>query len=232
MAPEDQQAYDAKMVRVGVVGATGQTGKLFCQSAIDKGYQVSIMVRSPEKVPDILGKETASKLHIVISGDSRNVEDVSKLASGVDIIVCLVGTPPQQPKEKCIMLKTAQALLASTDSRHKIFFCSSLGMNGSSPFIYNMLSMIAGRPNVEDCDAADKLLMNSIGKGGAFVTVMRPAALGDGETGIYRAMAEGGAAVGVLGRGDLSQFILANLFTNTWENKAVHLYAISGISCC
>jgi len=196
------------------------------------GYQVSIMVRSPDKVPEVLGQETADKLRHVISGDSRNVEDMSKLASDVDVIICVVGTAPQQPKEKCIMLKTAETLLAATDSRHRIFFCSSLGMNGSSPFIYGMLAMIAGRPNVQDCDAADKLLMNSIGKGGASVTVMRPAALGDGDTGKYLASSEGSAAVGVLGRADLSQFMIDNLESKKWENKAVHLYAVSGFSCC
>merc|ERR1712224_1151777 len=161
-----------------------------------------------------------------------NVEDMSKLASNVDIIICVVGTAPQQPKEKCIMLKTAEALLAATDARHKIFFCSSLGMNGSSSIIYGLLAMIAGKPNVQDCDAADKLLMNSIGlKGGPSVTVMRPAALGDGDTGKYLALPTGSAAVGVLGRADLSQFMLDNLEGNKWENKAVHLYAVSGFSC-
>jgi len=89
-----------------------------------------------------------------------------------------------------------------------------------------------GRPNVQDCDAADKLLMNSIGKGGASVTVMRPAALGDGDTGKYLASSEGSAAVGVLGRADLSQFMVDNLESKKWENKAVHLYAASGFSCC
>merc|ERR1711904_533776 len=150
------------------------------------------------------GQETASKLHFVITGDSRNAEDMSKLASNVDIIICVVGTAPQQPKEKCIMLKTAETLLAATDSRHKIFFCSSLGMNGSSSIIYGLLAMIAGRPNVQDCDAADKLLMNSIGKGGASVTVMRPAALSDDDAGEYLALPDGSAAVAVLGRADLS----------------------------
>jgi len=237
LAKQDNQRMK-KVVRVGVIGATGQTGALFCKSAVEKGYQVSIMVRSPEKVPEVLGQETASKLHVVISGDSRNVEDMSKLASNVDIIICVVGTAPQQPKEKCIMLKTAETLLAATDSRHKIFFCSSLGMNGSSSIIYGLLAMIAGRPNVQDCDAADKLLMNSItdkllkGKGGASITVMRPAALGDGDTGKYLASNEGSAAVGVLGRADLSQFMLDNLESKKWENRAVHLYAISGFSCC
>merc|ERR1719158_1086288 len=104
--------------------------------------------------------------------------------------------------------------------------------------------MIASRPYVQDCDAADKLLMNSIGqkdlilakggKAGASVTVMRPAALGDesDDTGRYLALPEGSAAVGVLGRGDLSQFMLDNLENKKWENKAVHLYAVSGFSCC
>lgn len=231
-ASKDQQVSTKKAVRVGVVGATGQTGALFCKSAVEKGYQVSIMVRSPEKVPEVLGQETASKLHVVISGDSRNVEDMSKLASKVDIIICVVGTAPQQPKEKCIMLKTAETLLAATDSRHKIFFCSSLGMNGSSSIIYGLLAMIAGRPNVQDCDAADKLLMNSIRKGGASITVMRPAALGDGDTGKYLALGEGSAAVGMLGRADLSQFMLDNLESKKWENRAVHLYARPVFSCC
>jgi hypothetical protein len=221
------------MVRVGVVGATGQTGALFCKSAVENGHQVSIMVRSPDKVPEVLGQKTAGQLHAVIAGDSRNVTDMSKLASNVDVLICVVGTPPQQPKEKCIMLKTAETLLAVTDSHHRIFFCSSLGMNGSSSIIYGVLAMIAGRSNVEDCDAADKLLMNSIGNGGASVTVMRPAALGDRDSGKYLALAEGSAALGVLGRGDLAQFMLDNLDSNVWENKAVHLYAIAGgISCC
>jgi len=210
------------MVRIGVLGATGGVGRLFCKSALALGHDVSVLVRSKDKVTKVFGDD-AKHLNVVL-GDSTNKEDVAKLAQDARVLICLVGTPPRMGPDDVIMAKTASALLKATKSGQKIFFCSSLGMGGSQPFIRCMLRLIAGKWNVDDCDLADAMLMDSIGKGGGTITVIRPNNMDDGTTGKYTALKEGKISFKPISRAGVSQFLLDHLNDTTWEDKAVCLY--------
>jgi len=212
------------MVKVGVLGATGQVGVIFCRSALEEGHQVSILVRSPDKVASVF-KGVENRFAAVIPGESTDEAAVKKLASSVDVLVSLVGSPPHQKPEDCIMEKTAANMIAATKKGQRIFFCSSLGMGGTAPSIKFLLRIFAGAANVENYEAADDLLMSATEQGGVSVCVMRPAALGDdGETGEYLASKDGSFAMSQLARSDLSQFIIDHLENTEWDNQAVHIY--------
>ena len=38
-------------MKIAIIGATGQSGSLVMQEALDRGHQVTAIVRSPEKIP-------------------------------------------------------------------------------------------------------------------------------------------------------------------------------------
>eukprot|EP00122_Pirum_gemmata_P005089 Pgem_evm1s4638 len=212
------------MVRVAILGATGGVGNQLCKFALDAGHDVTILVRSPNKVPTLF-EGYAEKFAEVIKGDATDENAVANLCKNKDIIISVVGTPAGSKPENCIMKKVATALLKATTAEQKIVFCSSLGMNGSSPTVKFVLKMVAGSAGVNDCNAADCLLTDNIGKEGiATITVVRPTALDDSKAkGKYKALKNGSFGVTPISRTDVAQFFADSITDPEWNNKAVHL---------
>jgi len=213
------------MVKVGVIGATGGVGALFCKAALAHGHEVSILVRSSEKAHSIFG-EVVDQFKDIVLGDCTDAEAVRRLATDVEVLICLVAMPLCQPSDEGgILSKTASNLLAATRSGQRLFFCSRLGIARSSRSYRIQLKLDSGKRNVKDYDRADALLMEAIGMDGVSITVLRPAALVDnGATGKYLAKEEGGGAMKKLARRDLSQFLIDHLADSKWTDKAVHIY--------
>ncbi len=68
-----------------ILGATGRVGSNILRLALSDRHQVTVLARSPEKLP------TNSNLTIV-EGDVLNEEVVERAAKGVDVIVSALGT--------------------------------------------------------------------------------------------------------------------------------------------
>jgi putative NADH-flavin reductase len=80
------------MKNIALFGATGQTGKLFLESALEKGYSIKALVRSPEKV-----KLKHSRLQL-IPGDVLHSRDVERTVQDCDIVVSLFGQVKGSPE--------------------------------------------------------------------------------------------------------------------------------------
>ncbi|MGH1365357.1 MAG: NAD(P)-dependent oxidoreductase [Calditrichia bacterium] len=73
--------------RIVVFGATGKTGRHVWQQALEQGHEVTVFVRSPQKI-----EHTDAKLHIV-QGDVFDAEVVANAVANHDTaIVCLGST--------------------------------------------------------------------------------------------------------------------------------------------
>ncbi len=69
------------MKRILLYGATGRTGGLIVDYALQKGYAVTALVRSPEKL-------TVQSEHLtVLKGQPTNLADVRKAMQGCDFVV-------------------------------------------------------------------------------------------------------------------------------------------------
>ncbi|XP_066437307.1 flavin reductase (NADPH)-like [Eleutherodactylus coqui] len=71
---------------IALFGATGMTGKVTLQQALDAGYNVTVLVRDPARLPANL-KPTQ-----VVVGDVLNKADVSKALEGQDAVIIVLGT--------------------------------------------------------------------------------------------------------------------------------------------
>ena len=80
------------MKKIALLGATGQTGQKFLDSALAQGYQVKVLVRRANKLT-----QNAPNLS-VIEGDVLNPFDVYKLVRGVDVVVSLFGHVEGSPE--------------------------------------------------------------------------------------------------------------------------------------
>lgn len=216
------------MVRLALIGGTGGVGKIFCRSAIAAGHEITLLARSPDKVPALFGEK--AKAMMVVQGDSTDSEAVYKLCAKADVIISLVGYGQREaPSEMYILSLTARNILNAAKAGQRVIFTTSLGMNGSSSFLWWLLRIGSGPNNMADYENADRMLVDHLGKGGASITVLRPASLDDrSPLGRYHATEEGGAAYQTISRADVASFLLDCLTYKTWDDKVVHLYQ----ACC
>jgi putative NADH-flavin reductase len=72
-------------MRVLVVGATGRTGRLLVAGALERGHDVTALVRAPEKLGDLAGRVR------VVAGDVLDGGVVSDAVDGQDAVLVALG---------------------------------------------------------------------------------------------------------------------------------------------
>ena len=75
-------------MKILVLGATGRTGRLFTQKALDEGHVVTAYVRNPDKARTLLG--THPNLTIT-PGTLDDAEQLAAASAGQDVMVSLLG---------------------------------------------------------------------------------------------------------------------------------------------
>lgn len=80
------------MKTIALFGGSGKTGKLFMKLALNKGYTVHALVRSPDKLGITHPNLT------VIQGDVLNPDDVERVVADADLVVSLFGHVKGSPE--------------------------------------------------------------------------------------------------------------------------------------
>ncbi len=80
------------MKTIALFGGSGRTGQEFLTQALDKGYAVKALVRTPAKV-----EQRSDRLEI-IEGDVLNLADVKRTVQGTDIVLSLFGHVKGSPE--------------------------------------------------------------------------------------------------------------------------------------
>ncbi|XP_027711131.1 flavin reductase (NADPH) isoform X2 [Vombatus ursinus] len=75
------------MKKIAIFGATGRTGLATLAQAVQAGYQVTVLVRDPSKLPSD-GPQPAR----VVVGDVLKAANVNETVAGQDAVVILLGT--------------------------------------------------------------------------------------------------------------------------------------------
>ncbi len=99
----DTQTAQPKIL---VLGATGGTGRLIVSQALARGYDVSALVRSPEKGSDLKGAK-------VIVGDARDETALREALKGRDAVVSALGTPASPFREVTLLSTATRALVSA-----------------------------------------------------------------------------------------------------------------------
>ncbi|KAM4020431.1 flavin reductase (NADPH) [Anomaloglossus baeobatrachus] len=79
-------SYTMAPKNIVIFGATGMTGKVILGQAVNAGYNVTVLVRDPARLP------ASNKSSRVIVGDVLNKSDVSKAVEGQDAVIIILGT--------------------------------------------------------------------------------------------------------------------------------------------
>jgi putative NADH-flavin reductase len=78
--------------RITLIGATARSGRVIIRQALEQGYTVTGLARSPEK----LGIE--HERLTLVRGDVRDVESLKNALEGDEVVICMVGkSAPSDP---------------------------------------------------------------------------------------------------------------------------------------
>uniref|UniRef100_A0A8B9YD55 Biliverdin reductase B n=1 Tax=Bos mutus grunniens TaxID=30521 RepID=A0A8B9YD55_BOSMU len=107
--------------KIALFGATGNTGLTTLAQAVQAGYEVTVLVRDPSRLPS----EGPQPAHVVV-GDVRQPADVDKTVAGQDAVVVLLGTR-NDLSPTTVMSEGAQNIVAAMKAHgvDKVVACTS-----------------------------------------------------------------------------------------------------------
>jgi uncharacterized protein YbjT (DUF2867 family) len=211
------------MKRILIYGATGRTGQIAMEYALKKGYAVTALVRSPNKITFKSDNLT------IINGLPTNIEDVRKAMKGCDFVVNVLSALSEKesisfkkitaPHTLKIMMENTIAVMNEFATK-RIISLSSIGVGNSyqyAPWFMKFFIKISNFKIVfADHNEQEQLLINS----NLDWTIVRPVALNNNET-------EGQLIVNYdktpspfkMSRKHLAQFIIDNLEETEFTHK-------------
>lgn len=211
---------------IAIIGATGATGKYVLQGALERGFKIRVLARTPEKL-----NAFKDKIEIV-KGSIDDLEAVTTLFDGVDVILSTLGTSkkPNYIVEKGVkvMLQAMQSL----DKKPRFVHMSAVGLGDSieqckKSFLWNMIVKVSfpliGSELFADMERAEQLILqhkdiNSI--------IMRAAILNNKPSRGY-IVRKSDEAVGkmFISRQDIAAFMLDAVNDKSFDGKAISLFA-------
>lgn len=201
-------------MKVLVLGANGKTGRLVVDRAVEKGHEVSVLVRDASRF-----SRTGVR---VIEGDALKVDDVLRAMNLQDAVVeCIGGTTPwkKQTLERDAMQNIVIAMKESRTRR--LVVVSAMGVGESSkqsPWWYRYLML----PTFLRGSTADKMAMEAIvSSSGLDWVISRPPILKDGAaTGKVRVLEK--SEIGhAITRTDLAVWLVEQFESEEYVGQAV-----------
>ncbi|MGC2086549.1 MAG: SDR family oxidoreductase [Bradyrhizobium sp.] len=211
---DDVRTTRAKLL---VLGATGGTGRLIVSQALARGYDVTALVRSPEKARDLKGAK-------LIVGDARDEKALREALSGQDAVVSALGTPASPFREVTLLSTATRALVSAMKAEQVSRLVCVTGMGagdsvGHGGFLFDKLVFPLLLRNVY----ADKNRQEDIvGSSALDWVLVRPAVLNDKPgRGKIRTLTDlTGFHGGTISRDDVANFVLDQLRTETWLRRS------------
>ncbi len=203
------------MKRIALFGATGQTGSLFLEAALAKGYEVKALVRNPDKITIKNPKLT------LLQGDVLNEQDVDKVVLGADIVVSLFGQVKGSPE--WLQTNGTKNIISAMQKNNVERIISLSG--GGLPFpekdrpkfadhLIRTIMKIAVPKLLKDAVAHADVLKAS---GKKWVIVRAPRLTNDEKRGTYRVGWVGVNSSTKISRLDFADFILSQVEDETYN---------------
>jgi len=177
------------METIALFGATGSTGKHVLAYALEKGYKVKALVRTPSKL------ETKHENLTIIEGTLEDIDKVKETVKDSDYVISVAGGPAD-PKTypASMMTEFVKKLwpILDEEAACKVFLYQAGAFSpkpdGTNPFMLKMMRPIFGRmigikPKIDDNTAAMSF-MNANPKESFKFIVTRPGKLVENEGGV------------------------------------------------
>jgi putative NADH-flavin reductase len=80
-----------QFTKIAIIGGTGKSGKYLVKLLLEQGFELKILLRSPEQF------QIQSSSIEIVKGDARNYESIRMLAEGCHAIISTLGQPKGEP---------------------------------------------------------------------------------------------------------------------------------------
>ena len=97
--------------KIVVLGATGPTGRHIVSQALSRGYDVTLLVRSPGKAADMRGAK-------IVVGDARDEKVLRQAVKGRDAVISALGTPASPFREVTLLSTATRAVVNTMKAEH------------------------------------------------------------------------------------------------------------------
>ncbi|WP_257166316.1 NAD(P)-dependent oxidoreductase [Bradyrhizobium sp. SRS-191] len=200
-----------------VLGATGGTGQLIVRDALARGYNVSALVRSPDKAGDLQGAR-------LIVGDARDEATLRKALKGQDAVISSLGTALSPLREVTALSTSTRALVAAMKAEHVARLVAITGIGagdskGHGGFVYDRLILPLLLRNVyADKNRQEAIIRDS----GLDWVIVRPAMLNDKPGGqAVRALTDlSGFHGGTIARADVARFVVDQVSDDSFLHRS------------
>ena len=200
-------------MKVLIFGATGGVGQHVLNMTLKKGYEVSVFVRSPEKL-------TVTENVTIIQGDAFNAQQVADAIKGQDVVMSCLGSSGGMKKSN--ELETMGKNIADGMVLHnvqRLVYCASAGINREIPGLTGKMVMkLLENPLKDHRAALDYYLSKNI-----TYTIARPMGLKNDPLSLtYRESFDSvPPKAGSIARASVAHFMVKAIEDPTYENKSV-----------
>jgi uncharacterized protein YbjT (DUF2867 family) len=200
-----------------VLGATGGTGRAVVEQSLERGYDVAVLVRAPERLGDLA---TRVEVH---TGSADDRERLVEAMRGRDAVISALGVG-QTLEPNGLIARCAPAIVdAMRDAGvRRLIFTSAFGVGTtkpSLPLFPRIFSALLLKNIYRDKNEGEAAIRAS----GLAWTLVHPSMLRDGpKSGNVRA-GEQLALSGFpkISRADVAAFLLGQLDDESWLRKSV-----------
>ncbi|RUX98046.1 MULTISPECIES: SDR family oxidoreductase [unclassified Mesorhizobium] len=207
----------AAQTKILVLGATGPTGRLIVSQALARGYEVTALVRSPEKAAEMKGVR-------LVVGDARDQKTLSEAVTGQDAVISALGTPAS-PFNKVTLLSTAtRALVKAMKTEHISRLITITGMGagdsaGHGGFLFdNVIFPLLLRNVYADKNRQEAVIRES----DLDWTIIRPSVLNKkaGRANVRTLTDLSDFHGGTISREDVAKFVLDQVHSDAWRHRS------------
>jgi putative NADH-flavin reductase len=198
---------EAGEVNVLIIGATGGTGRILLEKALEQGHEVTALARNPAAVAH---RDYRPR---VLEGNALDPEAVEAAVEGQDAVLSALGTRSRKPTT---LFSASTANLVDAMKKHgvrRLVCLTGIGAGdskGHSGFLYDRVILpFVVNNQYEDKDRQEEIVRRS----GLEWVIVRPARLtNESATGEYRVFLSGDPYRATsISREDVAAFMLAQL---------------------
>jgi uncharacterized protein YbjT (DUF2867 family) len=203
--------------KILVLGATGGTGRLIVGQALARGYDVTALVRSPEKARALEGAK-------LIAGDARDEAALRNALKGRDAVVSALGTPASPFREVTLLSTATRALVSAmkVEQVRRLVCITGMGAGdsaGHGGLVFDRLVFpLLLRKVYADKNRQEAIVRDS----GLDWVLVRPSVLNDKTSRDTIRMLTDLSSFhgGSISRQDVAKFVLDQLRADTWLRRS------------
>ncbi len=150
---------------IALIGATGRTGSEFLRLALEDGFTVKALVRTPSKVT------IEDERLTLFEGDLQKLEAIEKVTEGASYVVCMAAASTidgEYPKEFMFeFVKRLYPILQKSPPKVFLYQAGSMSTDGNGflhPIAWAMKQTLGRRLNIFDKIDDNNAVIQFIGK--------------------------------------------------------------------